>query len=116
MKKYLLLALLGSCYYFGFSQNVGIGTTNPLNKLHIAGGLRIDTLANGTDSGLLRHDKNGVVYGLKFTGNSTDVLRGDGTFGATSSPVAAWLLNGNAGTDPANNFIGTTDAQPLYFK
>lgn len=25
----------------------------------------------------------------------------------------AWLLNGNAGTDPANNYVGTSDTQPL---
>jgi trimeric autotransporter adhesin len=27
-----------------------------------------------------------------------------------------WKLTGNAGTNPATNFIGTTDAQPLYFR
>ena len=27
-----------------------------------------------------------------------------------------WKLTGNAGTNLANNFIGTTDAQPLIFK
>jgi trimeric autotransporter adhesin len=29
---------------------------------------------------------------------------------------AQWSLTGNAGTNPAVNFIGTTDAQPLVFK
>ena len=29
---------------------------------------------------------------------------------------AQWSLTGNAGTNPAVNFIGTTDAQPLIFK
>jgi hypothetical protein len=56
------------------SQNIGKGTTSPQNKLHVSGGLRVDTLANNLDSGLLRHDKNGVVYGLKFTGNAHDVI------------------------------------------
>lgn len=28
----------------------------------------------------------------------------------------AWLLNGNAGTMPTTNFVGTTDAQDLVFK
>ena len=28
----------------------------------------------------------------------------------------AWLLAGNAGTNPATDFVGTTDAQPLIFK
>src|SRR5260221_2274033 len=116
MKKYLLLFTF---YFFASntkSQNVGIGTANPLNKLHIAGGLRVDTLANGTDSGLLRHDKFGVVYGLKFTGNVTDVLRGDGTFGSGGVGLTGWSLTGNTGTNPSTNFIGTTDNQPLSFR
>src|SRR5690349_6169586 len=29
---------------------------------------------------------------------------------------AQWSLTGNAGTNPAVNFIGTTDAQPIVFK
>lgn len=28
----------------------------------------------------------------------------------------AWSLSGNAGTNPANNFLGTTDVQPLVIK
>jgi hypothetical protein len=28
----------------------------------------------------------------------------------------AWLLTGNAGTNPATNFLGTTDAQPLVIR
>ena len=29
---------------------------------------------------------------------------------------AQWQLTGNANTNPANNFLGTTDAQSLIFK
>ena len=29
---------------------------------------------------------------------------------------SAWLLTGNAGTNPATNFLGTTDAQPLVIR
>jgi hypothetical protein len=32
-----------------------------------------------------------------------------------SAGSAGWNLTGNAGTDPALNFVGTTDAQPLRF-
>ena len=32
------------------------------------------------------------------------------------STPAAWLLNGNTGTNPATNFVGTIDNQPLVFK
>ena len=27
-----------------------------------------------------------------------------------------WTLNGNAGTNPSNNFVGTTDNQPLVIR
>jgi uncharacterized coiled-coil protein SlyX len=31
-------------------------------------------------------------------------------------PTLAWALGGNSGTNSSNNFLGTTDAQPLIFK
>jgi hypothetical protein len=78
------------------AQNVGIGTSTPLNKLHIAGGLRLDTLVGVGGSGLLWHNSSGVVYGLKFTGNTNDVLRGDGSFAPSSGGGAGyWSANGN---------------------
>ena len=116
MKKYFLLFT----FYFSLShnaqsQNVGIGTNNPLNKLHVAGGFRLDTLVDVGGAGLLRHDANGVVYGIKFSGNINDVLRGDGTFGSGSASTG-WSLSGNSGINPASNFIGTTDNASLVFK
>ena len=34
----------------------------------------------------------------------------------TVSVFAQWSLTGNSGTNPATNFIGTTDNQPLVFR
>lgn len=35
---------------------------------------------------------------------------------SAASTGDAWLLTGNAGTDPTINFVGTTDNQPLLFR
>ncbi len=35
---------------------------------------------------------------------------------AWGTPASGWLLLGNAGTNPATNFLGTTDAQPLVIR
>ena len=117
MRKYLVLLTVCICILFSNAQNVGIGTPNPQNKLHVGGGFRLDTLTGVGGAGLVRHDANGAVYGIKFSGNATDVLRGDGSFGALNiSGAVGWLLNGNSGTNPASNFLGTTDNQPLVFR
>lgn len=116
MKKYFFLLTIGLYAVVSNAQNVGIGTPNPQNKLHVAGGFRLDTLTGVNGAGLLKHDANGVVYGIKFSGNINDVLRGDGTFGSGGAGSVGWLLNGNSGTNPATHFIGTTDNASLVFK
>ncbi len=98
-----------------YAQNVGVGTNRPLSKLHVAGDLRVDSLAATKDSGLVLHNQQGVLRSLKFTGKNEDVLHGDGTFSAAVA-AGSWDLMGNAGTDPAVNFLGTTDNKPVIFK
>jgi len=116
MKK-IFVTILSISSILANAQNVGIGTPNPQNKLHVAGGFRLDTLTGVNGAGLLKHDANGVVYGIKFSGNANDVLRGDGSFGAFNiNGSIGWLLNGNSGTNPASNFMGTIDNQPIVFK
>lgn len=47
------------------AQNVGIGTTNPLSKLHINGQLRVDTfLAGSSNDSIVTIDANGVFRRL----------------------------------------------------
>jgi hypothetical protein len=68
------------------SGSVGVGTTAPTAKLHIAG-------TSGVD-------------GIRFPDGTLQTTAGSGA-------SAAWNLTGNAGTNPATNFLGTTDNQPL---
>ena len=119
MKK--CLVVLAVCIYSSFSiaQNVGVGVPNPQNKLHVGGGFRLDTLTGVGGAGIVWHNSNGVIYGTKFTGNTNDVLRGDGTFGPYNPAIngaLGWLLTGNSGTSPATHFLGTIDDQPLSFR
>ena len=119
MRKYLVLLAVCIYSFASNAQNVGIGVPNPQNKLHVGGGFRLDTLTGVGGAGLVRHDANGVVYGVKFSGNTNDVLRGDGTFGPYNPAIngaLGWLLTGNSGTNPVTHFLGTTDNQPLSFR
>ncbi|MBL7778418.1 MAG: tail fiber domain-containing protein [Chitinophagales bacterium] len=81
------------------STNVGIGTTQPSERLHIVGGIRIED-GNQTAGYVLTSDANGVGYWAPGGGGG-----GGG-----------WSLTGNAGTTPGTNFIGTTDMAELHFK
>ncbi|MGQ9864224.1 MAG: hypothetical protein ACUVRD_07085 [Bacteroidia bacterium] len=91
-------------------NNVGIGTSNPSERLHIAGGtLRIENLS-GTGTALVETDYQGVLNRKAISGNTDDILRGDGTWGPDPTD---WNLLGNSGTNPSTHFIGTQNAQPF---
>ena len=88
------------------SGNVGIGNTNPSNKLSVIAssdplylsGVQA-TAAFATDSLLTIY--NGVVKKSPYS----------------SLPGGSnWSLTGNSGTNGTVNFLGTTDAQPLVIK
>jgi hypothetical protein len=95
------------------NQNVGLGTADPQQTLHVAGTARI-TGSSGTAT---------TITGRNATGDVSNVAIGSGLAltGGTLSATAAtdntdWNLTGNAGTSPATNFIGTSDAQPLAIR
>jgi len=108
-------------------ENVGIGTTKPdqsalLDLSSQSKGLLIPRMSL-EQRGSIQNPANGLmVY-------QTDFLSGFYYFdGKNWSPLTSttnansvadannWGLLGNAGTDAATNFIGTTDAQDLVFK
>jgi hypothetical protein len=115
-----------------YAQNVGINSTG--TTPNPSAGLDIDF----TDKGLLipRVSLSSLTtYNPPLTGGSpttsmlvynTNNTIGEGYYywdGAkwvkllvTGNPSDAWLSSGNAGTTPANNFLGTTDNQALVFR
>ena len=99
--------------------NVGIGTTNPnsssllelsstskgllIPRMSQVQRLAITTPANG----LLTYQTDGISGFYFYNGTGwVSVL----------DKSSGWSLAGNAGTNPASNFIGTIDNQPLIFK
>ncbi len=112
------------------AQSVGIGTSSPhpSARLHIsdnARGLLIPNVAlTGTnDVTTISGPANSLlVYNTATAGTGpTAVTPGfyywDGSqWVRLADGGKAWLLTGNAGTNPATNFLGTTDAQPLCIR
>lgn len=125
-----IIALLLLNPYLLYAQNVGIGIAAPdvSAKLHIDDanrGLLIPRVSllnvtngiapvNAPATGLLVYNTNAGIVG----GGGTGFYYWDGTqwvrFLTGSSND--WTLTGNAGTNPATNFIGTTDAQDFVVR
>lgn len=75
---------------------IGVNTETPSAHLDINGSFRLR--GNGAAAGrVLTSDVNGMATWQAFSG-------------------AGWGLAGNAGTNPAVNFLGTTDNKPLMFR
>jgi|GEM_PF-2221922 len=93
--------------------NVGIGTTSPLEKLHVIGNTRISSLS-GTGTRMVQTDLNGTLIPLT-AGTASQVLLGTGVWGNVPTNTA-WSITGNAGTTAASDFLGTTDNISLRFR
>jgi hypothetical protein len=89
-------------------QNVGIGTAIPLEKLHVAGNVRIDPLA-GVGTRMVGADVNGTLNVIA-AGTNGQVLTQTVGGPAWQSATVNWTVLGNTGTVAATNFIGTIDA------
>lgn len=88
---------------YDLGGNIGIGTGTPTTPLQVKGKTTTDSLAI--------IGSNPVIPG--------DVLVARDPSGDTrwASPLGfAWLLKGNIGTNPAVNFMGTTDNVDVIFK
>jgi hypothetical protein len=58
-----------------------------------------------------------TLSSITYNTDGTVTVNGTaGSGGPISTTGAAWLTAGNSGTNPTNNFLGTTDAQHLQFR
>ncbi len=102
--------------------NVGIGTTAPdasalLDLTSTSRGLLIPRMTEAQRIGILAPATGLLVYETNTATASSGIYSGTApTFwyynGTAWQPFlgGGWLLLGNSGTNPANNFIGTTDS------
>jgi hypothetical protein len=132
MKTFYLIFVFLAFTAAMYAQNVGINTTgatpNPTAGLDIDftnKGLLIPrvnltsltsynppiTGGSATNTMLVYNTNNTIGEGFYYWNGSSWVK-----FLVNSSNSDAWLRTGNAGTNPANNFIGTTDNQALGFR
>jgi hypothetical protein len=103
------------------AQSVGIGTTEPdssaqLDITSASHGLLIPRVTSFVLSVIAHPAKGLMVYDT--TRNQLMVNMGTSTNPDWETIVAnsGWSLYGNSGTDPGNQFIGTTDDQDLSFR
>ncbi len=85
------------------------GNARPIFSVHA-------DLGDGTFFGgvKLGNSASLVAGNMRWSGSDFEGYNGSGWQSLTGKN--SWSLTGNAGTNPANNFIGTTDFQPLIFK
>ncbi len=113
----------GNKYVFRYTgnPNYGLFFNNTASQYEFLDGnarpvFQVDiNLGNGTFTGGVKisNSANLTAGNMRWTG--TDFEGYDGSLWK-SFTAAGWSLTGNAGTNPATNFLGTTDAQPLVFK
>ena len=118
MKKLSLLSVLLLGYMIALAQNMGIGTLNPdpSAKLEISSidkGLLIPRVNTTQRQGIINPATGLLVFDTDtktfwyYNASSwinLDLLNAGGQ---------DWKLTGNTGINPATQFLGTTDNQPI---
>ncbi|HKC36398.1 MAG TPA: hypothetical protein VKB95_10065, partial [Chitinophagaceae bacterium] len=122
-KKILLFNILLFISYYSFSQSIGIGTTTPdgssaLDITAVNKGLLIPRMNITSINAIINPAKGLLVYDSV----ANQLMVNIGTPAAPNfQPLGSinsngWSLTGNGNINPLNNFIGTTNNQPLRFR
>jgi hypothetical protein len=72
MKKIFIIACISFCAVKSYSQNIGIGTTEPMNKLQVNGNLLVNTPAAATNTAPTVPQTKTMVNASTITFASTD--------------------------------------------
>jgi trimeric autotransporter adhesin len=121
MKKIFILSTISFFIINATAQNVGIGTATPSSSAQ----LDISSTTKGfltprmtkTQKAAIASPATGLLV-YQTSPDSTGFHYYTGTSWIWLEPVStnAWKTTGNTGTDPAVNFIGNIDNQPIRFK
>jgi hypothetical protein len=104
---------------FPSTGSAGIGTTTPnassvLDMVSTSKGLLVPRMTKNQRDAIASPATGLLIY---LTNGTPGFYYYSGTVWTAITPKAnGWSLTGNSGTNPATNFIGTSDAQPLVFK
>ncbi|MBL7747066.1 MAG: hypothetical protein JNM19_06535 [Chitinophagaceae bacterium] len=124
MKKICFLLLMITACQITIAQNVGIGTTTPnvsaqLDVTSTTKGLLIPRM-NKPQRNAIAAPATGLLV-FQDAPDSTGFYYYDGLqwkwlVAADNTIADGWRTDGNMSTNPATNFIGTKDNQPLRFR
>ncbi len=101
----------------GFITSPNDADSDPTNELQaiFLNGNNLELSQNGGSVDLSSYLDNTDAQTLTLAGNDLSISNGNTV---DVSPILdnTWKIDGNSGTDPAVNFIGTTDNKDLVFK
>ncbi len=89
------------------SGNVGIGTTSPAAQLHTTGSVRFANYPSGANGAIVRTDDSGNLATTDFTGNTSDILLGNNSFGSVTDAGA--VISSCGTTNKVPKMISSTE-------
>jgi hypothetical protein len=107
------------CGTFGSGTITGVTAGTGLSGGGTSGGVTLGIANGGVGTAQINPAQvQARVTGACAAGQYVRQVNQDGTVacGTDATGTAGWSLTGNAGTNPATNFIGTIDAQPFEIR